>query len=421
MLRTNVPQHPVRNSLLARALELVLCGGIALFLALTAEAQVVGGTIAGVVVDPSGAALVHAHVLIHNDDTGTERRLETDALGRYSAPSVTVGTYTVSVEAAGFQSQRRTGIGLVIGQAAEVDLALAVEGAAQQVTVAADTPAVVNDSTQQTSGLVSERQVKGLPLNGRSYDQLITLNPGTVNYTAQRSGSVGTSNSSVGNMFAVSGRRPQDNLYLLNGIEYTGASLINVTPGGTSGQLLGVDAVREFNVVADTYGANYGKRQGAQISIVTISGTNKLHGSAYEFLRNSYFDARNYFDQSRIPNFQRNNFGGSLGGPFKKDKLFLFGNYEGYRQNLGITDVTLVPDNQARAGFLPNAAGQPVKTALGPGVAQLLNLWPVQNGAELVDSNNGTQHRHRLRLLQPHAAHPRRLRHRTIRRKCNCE
>ena len=107
---------------------------------------------------------------------------------------------------------------------------------------------------------MSERQVKDLPLNGRSYDELMTLNPGVVNYTSERSGGVGTSNSSVGNMFAVSGRRPQENLFLLNGVEYTGASLINNTPGGASGQLLGVDAVREFNVVTDTYGAEYGKR-----------------------------------------------------------------------------------------------------------------------------------------------------------------
>ena len=171
-------------------------------------------------------------------------------------------------------------------------------------------------------------------------------------------------------MFAVSGRRPQDNLFLLNGVEYTGASLINVTPGGTSGLLLGVDAVREFNVLADTYGANYGKRQGAQISIVTASGTNTLHGSAYEFLRNSYFDSRNYFDQARIPEFQRNNFGGSLGGPLRHNKLFLFGNYEGYRQSLGISDVTLVPDAASRA----SAASR---------VKPFLNLWPVANGPEI--------------------------------------
>ncbi len=220
---------------------------------------------------------------------------------------------------------------------------------------------------------MDERQVKELPLNGRSYDQLITLNPATVNYTAQRSGYVGTSNSSVGNMFAVSGRRPQDNLYLLNGVEYTGASLINVTPGGTSGQLLGVEAVREFNVITDTYSAAYGKRQGAQVSIVTASGTNTLHGSAYEFLRNSFFDARNYFDPARIPEFQRNNFGASLGGPIRKDKLFLFANYEGYRQNLGVTDVTSSRTTMRDSAILPGAA--PI--VVSPTVAGLLNLWPV--------------------------------------------
>jgi hypothetical protein len=171
-------------------------------------------------------------------------------------------------------------------------------------------------------------------------------------------------------MFAVSGRRPQENLFLLNGIEYTNASLINNTPGGTSGQLLGVDAVREFNVVTDVYGVEYGKRPGAQVSVVTASGSNDLHGSAYEFLRNSDFDARNFFDRGAIPEFQRNQFGAALGGPIRRNKLFIFGNYEGFRQNLGLSDVTLVPDNASRAAAVP-------------AVVPLLALWPVQNGPEL--------------------------------------
>ena len=272
-----------------------------------------------------------------------------------------------------------------MGQSLPLDVALTVGGRAETVEVSAE-GATVNTSTEQTSGLVNERQVKELPLNGRSYDQLITLNPGTVNYTGQRSGGVGTSNSSVGNMFAVSGRRPQDNLFLLNGVEYTGASLINVTPGGTSGQLLGVAAVREFNVISDTYSATYGKRDGAQISIVTASGTNQVHGEVYEFLRNSYFDARNYFDPARIPEFQRNNYGVALGGPIKKDKVFLFANFEEYRQNLGESDVTLVPDNQARLGFLPNAKGVETAVTVNPVSAKLLNLWPVQNGPEVLSN-----------------------------------
>jgi hypothetical protein len=356
-----------------------------LALSLPSAAQVVGGTISGTVTDATGAVIPSAHVLIHNDDTGTQRSLTTTAAGAYSAPSIPVGTYTVTIDAPGFAQTTHHNVTLTIGQSLSLNLALSVSST-DTVNVQ-DTPPAVNTSTEQTSGLVDSRQVKELPLNGRSYDQLILLNPGTVNYTNQRSGGVGTSNSSVGSMFAVSGRRPQDNLFLLNGIEYTGASLINVTPGGTSGQLLGIDGIREFNVVTDTYSAAYGKRDGAQISIVTTSGTNQFHGDAYEFLRNSYFDARNYFDQSRIPEFQRNNYGGSIGGPIKKDKLFLFANYEGYRQNLGISDVTLVPDNEARLGFLPNAAGVEKPVVVNPISAQLLNLWPIQNGPEVL--NNG--------------------------------
>ncbi len=367
----------------------ILAGLFALILTLAGHAQVVGGTISGTISDRTGAALPNVSVLVHNDETGNERHLTTGPDGRYAAPSIPVGVYTVTATAKGFESQHRTGIELTVGQSESIDLSLGVTGASVAITVTDSAP-VVNTSTEQTSGLVDERQIKELPLNGRSYDQLMTLNPATVNYTAQRSGSIGTSNSSVGNMFSISGRRPQDNLYLLNGIEYTGASLINVTPGGTSGQLLGVDAVREFNVVSDTYSSSYGKRQGAQVSIVTAGGTNALHGSAYEFLRNSFFDARNFFDQARIPNFQRNNFGGSLGGPIKKNKLFLFANYESYRQNLGITDVTLVPDAAARQGFLPNAkTGVLQNVGIAPGVAPLLNLWPVANGPELTDPTTG--------------------------------
>jgi hypothetical protein len=337
------------------------------------RAQMVGGTISGVVVDPAGAAVARAEVLIRNDETGSERKFTTAEGGVFSAPSVPVGVYTVSVSRGGFAPLTRTGVGLTVGQNVQLHLALTVGGVQESVSVV-DTPSVVETSTLQTQGLVDERQVKELPLNGRSFDQLIQLNPASVSYTTQRSGGVGTSNSSVGNMYSVSGRRPQDNLFLLNGIEYTGASLINVTPGGTSGQLLGVDAVREFNVVSDTYGANYGKRAGAQISIITASGGNKVHGSVYEFLRNSALDARNYFDQAQIPEFQRNNFGAALGGPVRHDKLFGFGNYEGYRQHLGLSAVSFVPDNASRAAAVAT-------------VRPLLALWPVANGPELLNPN----------------------------------
>src|SRR5207302_6531576 len=300
------------------------------------------------------------------------RELVTDLAGRYEVASLAVGSYEVSASKEGFQAEKKNGIGLVLGQRVEVNFTLPV-GEVQQSIQVTEAAVALSVATSDISGLVGERQVKELPLNGRSYDQLLTLNPGVVNYTSQRAGSIGTNNSVVGNMFSASGRRPQENLYVLNGVEFTSASEINNTPGGVSGQLLGVDAVREFSVVKDTYGAEYGKRHGEQINIVTASGTNSLHGSAYEFLRNSSLDARNFFDHGAIPQFQRNVFGASLGGPLKKDKSFLFTNYEGFRQNLGLSDVTFVPDSASRA----NAASS---------VRPLLALWPLANGPDLLTS-----------------------------------
>src|SRR6202167_3085620 len=349
--------------------------------------------IQGTVSDASGGNISGAAVRIKNLETGAERNQVTDEAGRYDAASLPVGHYEVRAEKSGFRSEERTGISLVVGQRETVDLVLQVGDVRQTVQVEA-APKAVSVTTDDVSGLVGERQVKELPLNGRSYDQLMTLNPGVVNYTSQRAGGTGTSNSVVGNMFAVSGRRPQENLFLLNGVEFTSTSEINNTPGGASGRLLGVDAVREFSVVSDTYGAEYGKRPGAQVNIVTASGTNQFHGSAYEFLRNSYFDAKNYFDNGSVAPFERNVFGAAAGGPIQKDKTFIFANYEGYRQRLGLSDLTLDPDANARTGELPCSGLATVPAnctlttplthvTLGTGVAQLLTLWPAP-GPELL-------------------------------------
>jgi hypothetical protein len=326
----------------------------------------------GSVTDTTGAGIPNAAVTIRNLETGTSRAVVTDEAGHFNAPALAVGHYEVAASKTGFQIDRRTAITLVVGAREEVNLRLQVGDVHQTVEVPAN-PGIIQITTEDISGLVGERQVKDLPLNGRSYDQLLTLNPGIVNYTSQRAGGIGTSNSVVGNMFAVSGRRPQENLFLLNGVEFTSASEINNTPGGVSGQLLGVDAVREFAVVKDTYGAEYGKRPGAQVNIVTANGTNQFHGSAYEFLRNSALDARNFFDHGDIPHFERNVFGASAGGPIVKDKTFFFANYEGFRQILGLSDLSLVPDNTSRANAVAS-------------VRPLLALWPVANGPELVTS-----------------------------------
>src|SRR6266403_1766752 len=329
-------------------------------------------SIQGTVSDSSGAAIPGVAIQVKNLETGALRNLLTDEAGRFDAASLPVGRYALKTEKSGFRGVEKTGISLVLGRRETVDVVLQVGDVRQTVQVES-APTVVMITTEDVSGLVGEQQVKDLPLNGRSYDQLITLNPGIVNYTSQRAGGIGTSNSVVGNMFSASGRRPQENLYLLNGVEFTGASEINNTPGGVSGQLLGVDAVREFSVVKDTYGAEYGKRPGAQVNIVTASGSNEFHGNVYEFLRNSALDARNFFDHGGIPAFRRNVFGGSLGGPIRRDKTFLFGNYEGFRQTLGLSDLTLVPDAASRASAVPS-------------IQPLLALWPVANGPELLTS-----------------------------------
>ncbi|HEY1948225.1 MAG TPA: carboxypeptidase regulatory-like domain-containing protein [Bryobacteraceae bacterium] len=345
----------------------------------SAPAQVLA-ILSGTVTDQSGAVVSAAAVSAKDIDTGAIRTTVTDGAGRYRLPALAVGQYELRAQKAGFSEEVRTGIRLVVGQEAVVDLGLRVGDASQQITVNADAP-VVNLTTTDISGLVGQQQPQDLPLNGRSYDELLTLNPGVVNFTWEKVGGIGVSNSTNGNNFAVSGNRPQQNLFLLNGIEFTGAAENNMQPGGTSGQLLGVDAIREFNVLRDSYSAEYGKRPGGQVLIVTQSGTNQFHGSLFEFPRNNAFDARNFFDGSSAPGFQRNQFGGALGGPIQKDKTFVFGNFEEFRQHLHQTGVDLVPDNNARNGFLPCKLVTPAPNCSSSGLAfvgvsPLINAWP---------------------------------------------
>jgi len=346
----------------------------------------VTASITGVVRDVSGAVVPGAAVTVKHVETGTTRTAQTNEDGNYSVPSLPVGQYEVDVQKTAFKQQVRSGITLVVGQQAVVNITLELGDIEQRVSVTAEAP-LVNTTLSSTSGLVSEREVKELPLNGRSFDQLLTLNTGTANVSSNRN------TNQPGNLFSVSGRRPEENRFLMNGVDYVSASggINAASPNGSNGQVLGVDAVREFNVVEHTYGAEWGKRAGAQISIVTTSGTNQVHGDVFEYLRNSVFDARNFFDRPvgrRIPPFTRNQFGGALGGPLIRDKLFLFGNYEGFRQRLGISSVSFVPDANARLGLLPPAGdpfGTPVPVAgLKQGMLPYArSFWPAPNGSVL--------------------------------------
>jgi carboxypeptidase family protein len=325
--------------------------------------------ISGIVRDATGAVIPGATVSAKHIESGLTRTAVSSENGGYNLQLLPVGAYELSTDMPGFKQQVRRGINLVVGQEAVINLTLDVGAAAESVTVTDEAP-IVNTTLSSTSGLINEAQIKELPLNGRSFDQLLTLNVGTVDNRSNVSNNNWTS-------FSVAGKRPETNRFLMNGVDYLGTNSSGnyITPSGSSGQLLGVEAVREYNVLQHTYGAEYGKRAGAQVTVVSSSGTNQLHGDLFEYIRNSSLDARNFFEDAKGP-FQRNQFGGYLGGPLKKDKAFLFGNYEGFRERWGVPSNAIVPDAQARQGLLPNAAGvyAPVPN-LEPRMLQFANTF----------------------------------------------
>src|SRR5204862_7332936 len=195
---------------------------------------------------------------------------------------------------------------------------------------------------------------------------------GVVNNTSNMAGGAGVAFPAVSG----AGHRQETNRFLINGVDWVGGNATSqfITPSGASSQLLGLEAVREYNVLEHTYGAEYGKRAGGQVSIVTSSGTNQWHGDVFEYLRNSALDAKNFFEVTKGP-FKRNQFGGAIGGPLKKDKAFIFGNYEGFRERLAVSSVAIVPDALARQGQLPNVVlGTPKTSPLAAQYSPVPNL-----------------------------------------------
>src|SRR2546426_4698844 len=320
-------------------------------------AQTSTATILGTVKDTSGALIPGVSITVKHTESGLTRSVVSGERGGYNVPLLPVGAYEITTTMPGFKQVIRSGINLVVGQEAVVDLTLEVGAAAEQITVSEEAP-LVDTTTSSTSGVITEQQVKELPLNGRSFDNLILLNAGVSNATSN------TLDGGAWNMFSVAGKRPETNRYTINGVDWVGGSATGqfITPNGASRQLLGVEAVREFNVLTDTYSAEYGQRAGGQITIVTSSGTNQLHGSIFEYMRNNVLDARNFFDQTNgAPPFIRHQFGGALGGPLKKDKMFLFGTYEGFQERLARSSASIVPGAFARQGLLwpGNSLGLP--------------------------------------------------------------
>ena len=336
-------------------------------------AQVVGGTIFGKVTDASGAAIAGANVDIENPATGESRRNPTNEQGIYSVPNLLPGEYRVKVTTMGFETSIQNGVTVAVGSQQVLNFAMKVGAVNESVEVTGTTPDL-QLATSAISGVTDTKTMVELPLNARSWTDLATLQPGvsTIRAIAPVS-STDRLGRGYGVELSVSGGRPQQNNYLLNGIsinDYT-----NQAPGSVLGGNLGVDAVSEFSVLTLNQGAEYGRTSGGVISAINRSGTNSFHGSAYEFIRNSALDARNYFDPPSIAPFKRNQFGFSAGGPIKKDKTFIFGDYEGLRQSLGLSMVDNVPSVAARAGHLSTG-----NVTVNPLVAPYLAFYPLPNG-----------------------------------------
>src|ERR1700724_1235675 len=324
------------------------------------QTQVAGGAITGTVVDSSGRVIPNATVSITNVATGINRTVTTNEDGLYIAPNLLPASYELTFTAAGFRTDVRSGIELTVGATVSLNMTMQVGGSKEIVQVQTEAPDV-QLATSDISAVVNATTVRELPLNGRSWTDLATLQPGVNRIQTQPDFAQGTDrgNRGFGQQLTISGARPQQNNYRLDGISLN--DYANGAPGSVLGGSLGVDAIQEFSVLTSNYSAEYGKTSGGVVNAITRSGTNQIHGSVYEFLRNSALDAKNYFDDPKkpIPPFKRNQFGGALGGPIFKNRTFFFADYEGIRQSKGITTVATVPSAAAENGDLCSHADNP--------------------------------------------------------------
>jgi hypothetical protein len=363
------------GKIVARGLAAGLLLGLALWT--PAGAQVAGGTIQGLVSDPSGSTLPGAKVTITSVATGVSRNAITNAAGFYSIASLQPAVYRVAVSAQGFSSTTAENVSLAVGADLTINFALKVGSSTENVEVR-DNAATVDLATSEIDEVVDSSTMRELPLNGRDWSQLITLQPGADEVRNQSAiGGAGTSDVNrvlrgFGNQMSIAGTRPQENNYRLDGVSFN--DYTNGAPGGVLGNVTGVDAVQEFSVITTNYAAEYGKTSGGVINAITRSGTNQFHGSGYEFIRNSALDARNYFDAATIAPFRRNQFGGTVGGPILRDKTFFFFNYEGLRQSLGVSNFDRVPSQSARNGILSTG-----NVAVSPAVIPYFAFWPLPN------------------------------------------
>jgi hypothetical protein len=362
------------HKLPVRALTAVL---ILTLLVAFAFGQTAGATILGAVTDRSGARLPGAEVVIKNADTGVTRAMLTNETGAFNTANLQPGTYEVIVAMPGFAPGKRSGVRLTVGAEIVLDFGLEVEGVTQSVEVTAEAGRV-DLATATVSHAVEGRTIRELPLNGRDWTQLATLQPGV----APIGGSGGGGKGGNGTKLTVAGARPTENNFRLDGISLNDNS--NSTPGSILGANLGVEAVREFSVVSNSYSAEYGRSTGGVVNAVTKSGTNELHGGLFYFHRNSALDARDFFDRGTKPSFRRHQFGAAVGGPIVKNQTFWFANYEGLREFLATTSIANTITSNARQGLLSTG-----NIAVDPQIARLFPMLPLPNGPLLGAGDTG--------------------------------
>jgi len=348
------------------------CGVVlvaALLFHLPAFAQLTTGTISGRVVDDTKASLPGAEITVRNVNTGLTRTVFSSENGRFEAPNLPVGTYEVTGSLQGFGTAIQRDIQLTVGRTIVLELLLPVGAVQAEVIVTANAP-LIETTSATVSNLIDSKRVEDLPLVNRDLTQLTFLQPGVIKIPS--SGDQGVF-SGMGDKFTVAGARGTQNLYLLDGVANADLS---GNAQGSSGAYMGSETVQEIQIVTNNYSAEYRSAAGGIVSAITKSGTNRFSGSIFAFFRNDALDAPNFFDKKfgqPKPDFDRNQFGGSLGGPIKRDKLFFFASYEGLREDLGRTDTAIVPSVNARQGRLAIGRTVPVNPAIVP----FLNLYPV--------------------------------------------
>jgi hypothetical protein len=379
-----------------------------------AHAQVTGATLAGTVTDASGGVVVGAQVAARDTATGSTKTVTTDSAGLYTIPNLTPSSYEVRVTAAGFSTAVQSNLTLSVGQQQQLNFAMKVGETNTTVQVTESAPQIDLTSSALTAQVESET-VRELPLNGRDWTSLATLQPGVKQIQTQMAFATSArGNRGFGGEMTISGQRSTFNNYRIDGINVNDYAM--AAPGNVIGIVLGVDSIQEFSVLTSGFPAEYGRATGGVINAISRSGTNAFHGAVYEFLRNSALDSRPYFNRvNNTPNppFKRNTFGASAGGPIIKDRLWIFGDYEGLRQTKGLTSNSTVFSNNARLGIVASnlapAAGQAAGTActdLGgsPGhylsplantcvndySAQLLKMWPTSGATKASNADQAT-------------------------------